>query len=292
MVEQSGSPEYTPKEVERLRDLRYHRTPDLRVHAEEEAHQFVKEVGFCFLFGAKGVEIPTLWAAICGAQRPMPHNHSDPDLGRTWRWKDSLPTRGAIYYGKLLRGKPTLVSLGLLPYFYALSPNYGHVEDYLLQYEEGKLSVEAKNVCEVLLREGAMSTGRLRRLAGLSGGGDNARRFDRAITELQVELKIVKVGISDANRWGYSYVYDLFIRRFPQVPEAAREIGTDEAMATLLLRYLHNVVVQPERAARRLFRWERWEWDPLLTRLAEAGRIRRGVRVEGMSESCLAVAGD
>jgi len=292
MVEQPHSPEYTLQEIERLRDLCYHRTPELRVRTEEEAHQFVKEVGFCFLFGAKGVEIPTLWAAVCGDQRPMPRNHSDPDLGRTWRWKDSLPTRGLTYYGKLLRGKPTLVSLDLLPQFYALSPNYGDIEDYLLQYEEGNLSVEAKNIYEVLMREGAMATGRLRQLAGLRGSGDNARRFDRGIADLQRELKIVKVGISDANRWGYSYVYDLFIRRFPQVPEAAREIDAEEAMATLLVRYLDNVVVQPEKAAQRLFRWEQWEWGPLLTYLAETGRIRRGVRVKGMSEPCLAVARD
>jgi len=160
----------------------------------------------------------------------------------------------------------------------------------LLQYQEGKLSVEAKNVCEVLLREGAMSTGRLRRLAGLHGGGDNARRFDRAITELQVELKIVKVGISDANRWGYSYVYDLFIRRFPQVAEVAREIDKVEAMATLVARYLHNVIVQPERLVQRIFRWDDWEWGRLLMELAERGVIRQGVLVEGLREPCMAEA--
>ena len=290
MAEQSHSPEYRLEEVERLRDLRYHRTPELRVRTEEEALQFVNEVGFCFLFGAKGVEMPTLWAAICGAQRPMPRNHSDPDLGRTWRWKDSLPTRKAIYYGKLVRGKPTLVSLDLLPHFYALSPNYGDVEDYLLQYQEGKLSVEAKNVCEVLLGEGAMATGRLRQLAGLRGGGENARRFDRAIAELQRELKIVRVGISDANRWGYSYVYDLFIRRFPEVPEVARQISTDEAMSTLLLRHLYSVVVQPEKKVHRLFGWDHWEWGRLLMRLVEKGLIRQGVLVEGIREPCLAEA--
>ncbi len=81
-----------------------------------------------------------------------------------------------ILYGKLLRSKPTLVSLDLLPTLYALSPNYGDLEDYLLQYEDGRLSVEAKNVYEALLAEGALSTSRLRQVAGLSGGGVNARR--------------------------------------------------------------------------------------------------------------------
>jgi len=162
--------DYTPEQIEAIRDLRYHRTPALRVRTEQQARQFVDQVGFCFLFGDKTTEIPTLWAAVCGSRRPMPHHHHDADIGRTWRWKDTLPSRGEIYYGKLLRKKPTLVSLSLLPCFYALSPNYGDVEDYLLQYEEGKLSSEARNVYEALLEHGAMATSRLRQLAGLSGG--------------------------------------------------------------------------------------------------------------------------
>jgi hypothetical protein len=277
-------------QIERLRDVRYHRTPALRLHTEEDALKFVDEVGFCFLFGDQGVEIPTLWGGVCGARRDVPNTHHDADIGRTWAWKDSLPSRGSIYYGKLLRYKPTLVSLALLPCFYALSPNYGDPEDYLEQYEDGQLSVEAKNVYEVLLNEGAMATSRLRQLAGLAGGGTNARRFDRALAELQVELKIAKVGISDANRWGYAYVYDLFLRGFPEVPEAAREISSDLAMETLLLRYLRNVVACTADSAYRLFRWEKWEWDRLLDRMAGAGAIRRDMRIEGLSGACLAPA--
>jgi len=280
--------DYTLEQIESLRDIRYHRTPDRRATTEEQALAFVDEVGFCFLFGDAGVEIPTLWGAVAGSRRAMPHNHFDRDVGRTWEWKDSLPTRGAVYYGKLLRGKPTLTSLDLLPAFYALTPNYGDVDDYLLQYEEGKLSVEAKNVYEALLNEGALATSRLRQVSGLPGGGDNARRFERALTELQAEMKIVKVGISDANRWGYAYVYDLFLRRFSDVPEAARHISEEEAMTTLLTRHLRNVVAVPEASAKRLFRWEPWEWDRVVERAATQSLILRDVRVDGIKGRCLA----
>ena len=58
------APSRTLEEIERLRDLRYHRTPELRLHTEAQARHFVDGVGFCFLFGEQGVEIPTLWAAI------------------------------------------------------------------------------------------------------------------------------------------------------------------------------------------------------------------------------------
>ena len=169
------------KLIDAFRDRRYRRLPELRVTTEEQALRFVDDVGFCFLFGAKGVEIPSLWNAVCGVNRPVPRQHNDPDLGRTWTWKDTLPTRGLVYYGKLLRDKATLVSLDLLPTFYALSPNYGDLDDYLSQYQEGQLTVEAKNVYEALLNEGAMATSRLRQVAGLAGGGTNARRFDRAL---------------------------------------------------------------------------------------------------------------
>jgi hypothetical protein len=271
----------TLEEIEQLRDLRYHRTAEQRLHTEAQARRFVDEVGFCFLFGEQGVEIPTLWGAITGSRRGVPHTHDDDDLGRAWDWKDSLPSKGQVFYGKLLRGKPTLVALNVLPHFYALSPNYGDLEDYLEQYEAGQLSAEAKSVYEALLNEGAMATSRLRQVAGLAGGGANARRFDRAVAELQIELKIAKVGISDANRWGYAYVYDLFLRAFPDVPELARRISTDDAMAYLLLRYLHNTVALPEAAAQRLFRWDAWEWERLLIRLADEGRLWRDLRIAG-----------
>lgn len=276
--------------VEALRDVRYHRTPDLRVTTEEAAKAFIEDVGFCFLFGEKGVEIPTLWAAVCGSRRPAPSSRHDPDMGRVWSWKDTLPTRREVYYGKLLRAKPTLVSLALLPTFYALSPNYGDPLDYLEQYEAGLLSVEAKRVYEALLEEGAMATSRLRQLAGLSGGGRVARLFDRAVTELQMQMRIVKVGISDANRWGYAYVYDLFVRQFPDVPEAARGISTDRAMEALLLRYLGNIVIQSEAACRRLFRWDDWEWARLIERLEERGLLRKDLRMREGRGPWLALA--
>ena len=283
---------YTREKIEALRDVRYHRTPALCARSEEQALAFVDAVGFCFLFGDQSAEMPTLWAAVTGSRRPVPRTHFDQDVGHVWQWKDSLPARGALFYGKLLRDKPTLVSLALLPSFYALSPNYGDIDDYVEQYAEGKLTSEAKSVYEVLLSEGAMATSRLRQTAGLAGGGANARRFERALTELQRELKIVKVGTSDANAWGYAYVYDLFIRRFPEVPQRAHAISSQVAMETLLVRYLDNVVAQPEHACQRLFRWGAWEWERLVERLVQQGHVRKGLRVQGARGEWLAASAD
>jgi hypothetical protein len=250
-------------------------------------------VGFCFLFPAKGIEMPSLWEAICGQSRPLPMHHDDRELGYAWRWKDELPSKGMVFYGKLLRKKPMLISLQLLPYFYALSENYGAMDDYLLEYQDGRLSEEAKRVYEALLERGALPTSHLRRAAGLAGKS-NAGRFDRAIQELQVGLKIVKTGISDANAWKYCYVYDVLLRVWPNVATCAEGIASVEAGHVLLSTYLYNVGVARMEQIVRLFQWQSPPVSALCESLVEAGKVVTGVRVEGrpgMYLACPPLAG-
>jgi hypothetical protein len=277
----------TPELVMSYRDRRYRRRKGLRLRNSRQALEFVNEVGFCWLFPAKDAEMPTLWEAICGESRPIPVQHDDQALGHAWDWKDELPSRGLVFYGKLLRAKPTLVSLALLPHFYALSQNYGDIEDYLIEYQEGRLSDEARRVYEALLKHGAMPTSHLRRHAGLEGKSA-ALRFDRAIRELQLGLKIVKTGISDANAWGYCYVYDVLLRRFPDLPARAGAIHSNEAMRVLLRTFLRNVGVASERDVAHLFAWEPARLSALSERCAQADEIARGVLVAGWPGEFLA----
>lgn len=258
--------------VEAWRDRRYRRRPDLRLHTAEEALAFINDVGFCFLFPESGIEIPTLWEAICGERRPVPVEHDDQALGYAWHWKDELPSRDAVYYGKLLRRKPMFVSLQLLPNFYALSENYGDLHDYLLEYEEGRLSDEARRVYEALLEHGAMPTSHLRRKSGLAGKG-NAARFDRAIAELQVGLKIVKTGISDANAWKYCYVYDVLMRRWPNLVARAGAISSIQARRALVLRHVRNVGVSEVCDLTRLFGWNRDTASEACESLVHSGEL-------------------
>lgn len=278
---------WTPEHVRAWRDQRYRRKPPLKVGTPQEALAFVEDVGFCFLFPAKNVEMPSLWEAICGESRPVPVHHDDRELGYAWNWKDDLPARGLVFYGKLLRRKPMLVSLRLLPHFYALSEDYGELDDYLTEYADGKLSQEAKQVYEALLEHGALPTSHLRHKAGLAGKG-NARRFDRAILELQLGLKIVKTGISDANAWKYCYVYDLLLRRWPDLPERAGAISTPEAMRRLLLTYLSNVGVARMQDLIRLFAWEPGQLVELCDRLAASEELWVGAHVQGWRGDCVA----
>jgi len=262
---------------------RYRQLPHLRVTTEAEALGFLNDVGLCLLFSDRAIELPTLWGAICGRDRQVPEHHDDYELGLAWSWKDSLPIARKVLYGKFLRKKPVFIALDLAPYFYALSPNYGDpATDYLDDYQDGRLPVESKQVYEVLLEKGAMPTSRLRLDAGL-GGKASAGRFDRALADLQMDLRIVKVAISEANRWGYCYVYDLFPRHFPGAVEAARGISGGQAREVILLRYLRTVIAATPHQAGQLFGWQPGDMTRLVARLAAEGKLRSGVQIEGLA---------
>ena len=263
------------------REHNYHRTPERRIQTIEEARAFVEEVGFCHFWPIKGVELPNLFHAIAGRIRPVPMAHDDPDLSKCWGWKDGALDEKWWYYGKLLKRRATLVSLAELPYFYALSENYGDLEDYLQEYEEGRLTAEAKSVYEALLKHGPLDTVRLRREARLSARSAKSR-FERALVELQVGLKVLPVGIAEAGAWRYAFIYELLPRWFPKVPERAQAIGRGEARRRLLRRYLGNVVAATPAQAARLFGWTTEEVERAAAKLEAAGEIERGVRVEGL----------
>ena len=281
----------TREALQAARAERYRQRSHLRVRSKEDALEFLNDVGLCLLFSASDIELPSLWGALCGEDRPVPSHHDNRELGLAWRWKDELPVAGQVLYGKFLRRKPVFVSLELAPYFYALSPNYGDpAEDYMQDYVDGRLSVEAKQVFEVLLQEGALPTSRLRLEAGL-GGKANAGRFDRALADLQMDFRISKVAISDANRWGYCYVYDLLLRHFTEIAEAAQTISSRQAREAILLHYLRTVVASTTREVLKLFGWLSGDVERLVSRLAGEGRLRKGVQIEGLEGEFLVSAG-
>ncbi len=272
----------------RLRDARYRRKPSLRLKTPVDAVRFVDEVGFCFFWPIAGVEMPSLWAAVAG-NRPVADEHDDPGHV-TWGWKDQSLDRRQWYYGKLLRGRATLVSLDLLPRFYALSENFGGPEDYLEEYRAGRLSLEARTIYEVLRAGGAMDTVRLRREARMSAQASQAR-FEKALTDLQKGLKILPVGVAQAGAWRYAFVYELVDRWFPTLLQSARRVTRGAARDELVWRYVKNVVAVTPAAIARLFNWRKEETEAAITRLVESGMIVSGVQVEGARGEHVVAAG-
>ncbi len=228
--------------------------PDLRVRTIEEAVAFVNERGFTFFWPISGINLPNLWMAVAG-DRPVASAHDDP-AQITWNWKDSLLGERKWYYAKVLRKKSTMISFELVPFFYALSNNYGDFEaDYLTLYEQGRLTLEAKRVYEAILNNGPMDTVQLRRITQLSAPASESR-FNQALASLQSDFKILPVGVTNSGAWKYAFAYDITARHYPDIPAAAHHIAEQVAFQNLLLAYVRMLGAVEYTDIRKLFGWD------------------------------------
>jgi hypothetical protein len=202
---------------------------------------------------------------------------------KCWGWKDQALDKRWWYYAKFLRRRATLISLEMFPYFYALSENYGSLDDYLQEYEDGLMTAEARAVYEAILENGPLDTVRLRREAHMSAQSAKSR-FDRALVELQVGLKVIPIGVAEAGAWNYAFIYEIVQRWFPDLPQQARPIKRSEARRAVVLRYLENVVVADRKMIGKVFhvlRWTARELDRTIGALLEEGKVRE-TEIEGL----------
>lgn len=246
-------PNLTQQHLTDYRRNTFRLDPARRLRSKEEAVQFVNERGFIFFWPIKGVLLPNLWTAVAG-DRPVADEHDDPGH-ITWGWKDNLLDKRVWYYGRILRRRNSILSLDMLPFFYALSPNYGDPdEDYLLQYEQGLLTQESKLVYEALLKEGPLDSISLRRAARLASP-ENTSRFNRALDSLQFEFKVLPTGVAEAGAWRYAFIYDLTHRYYPNLVEQAGPISEPAARQELLDVYYRSLGAASRQEAGKLFGW-------------------------------------
>ena len=262
------------KKLQKLRARTFRLSPHRRITTPEEALEFVNERGFIYFWPISGILLPTLWVAAAG-DRPVPNEHDDPGMV-TWGWKDDALGKKIWYYGKILRRKATFISLDTAPYFYALTENYGSPEeDYLLAYEEGRLTQPAKQIYEALLDKGSLDTISLRKEAHLLNAKESI--FNRALEDLQMDFKIIPMGIAEAGAWKYAFRYDITARYLPDLPEKARLIGEAEARQKLLELYSSSVGAATARDMTKLFGWPLELVSRTVTRLAQNGIVTAGV---------------
>jgi hypothetical protein len=263
-------PQLDLKKLQSYRVRTYRLPPSPRVASPKAALDFVNARGFIYFWPIKGIELPSLWTAVAG-NRVVADKHDDPGH-ITWRWKDNALGKKNWYYAKILRKKATMISLDVAPYFYALSENYGAPEeDYLLAYEEGRLSQAAKQVYEALLKEGALHTIDLRSAAKLTNAKDS--EFNKALELLQADFKILPVGIAEAGAWKYAFIYEIVPRHYPDLPEQARHIGEGEARTKLMELYFNSLGAAPEGEAAKLFGWRKELITRTITGLVEKRRL-------------------
>ncbi len=254
----------------------------------EEAVAFVRERGFIHFWPIKEVALPSLWVAVAG-DRPVADAHDDPGH-ITWGWKDDLLGKRVWYYAKVLRRRATIIALDVLPCFYALSENYGEPEkDYLLQYDEGRLSFEAKTIYETLLAHGPLDTISLRKLAHMTSQASDSP-FSRALDVLQADFKVLPVGVAEAGAWKYAFIYECVHRHYPDLAEQARSIRQADARRRLAELYLRSVGAARERDFVALFGWPRRDVAEALQALIRAGIVCGDVSVAGTADTWVALA--
>jgi hypothetical protein len=252
--------------------------PGMRLKSKEEALQFVEERGFVYFWPITDVVLPSLWVGAAG-DRPVADEHDDPGHV-TWGWKDAMLGKHLWYYAKVLRKRATMISLDVARYFYALSENYGSPEeDYLTLYKQGRLTLESKLVFETLLTAGPLDTISLRRSTHLTSR-DSDSRFNKALTDLQAGFQILPVGVSQAGRWHYAFIYEVVHRHFPELLEQARLIGERQARQKLAELALRSVGAAQTRDLCRLFSWSPSDATRTVDDLVKAGVACKGIEVE------------
>jgi hypothetical protein len=253
----------------------YNLAPAPLLQNPDQALTWVNERGFVYFWPIKGIDLPSLWVTVAG-DRPVADAHDDPGHV-TWGWKDGALGKRRWYYAKVLRKKATLIALDVAPYFYALTENYGSpAEDHLIMYEEGRLTQAAKQVYEAILKEGPLNTLDLRKAARLtSAQGDS--EFNRALEVLQVDFKILPVGVAAVGAWKYAFIYEVVAQHYPELPEKARLIGEAEAREKLAGLYFQSVGAAQLREVSKLFGWGPEITHRVVKRLIDGGQVTGGL---------------
>ncbi len=258
------------KRLKAHRSRTFHLSPAKAVSSPSQALKFVNERGFVYFWPINGIDLPSLWAAVAG-DRPVPNEHDDPGHV-TWGWKDDALPKRIWYYAKILRRKATMISLDVAPYFYALSENYGSPEeDYLIEYEDGRLTQASKNIYEALLKEGQLDSISLRKASRLTSAKES--EWNRSLEDLQKDFKILPVGIAEAGAWKYAFIYQITARYYPDLPEKARMISESQARQRLLELYFDSVGASQIRDVNKLFGWGNELCSRTVAKLIESGKL-------------------
>ena len=270
----------TYEQIELWRDRTYHRTPQRQVRDIPGALRFVNETGFCFAFTARRSELPCLWHAACGERHPLypEHTHSDPFIGLVWQAKDELPARRALYYGKAIKKRPSMISLEYLPAFYRLIATDRSEDRYIADYMAGRLSPAAKRIMDALSERSPQITAELKLSSGCAHPRKRAE-FDRGMAELQMGMHLCKIAeFYDP----FTFLWDRFTSRYQPEVEAALELSPEQARLQILQQFFRLAGAAADIDIQRLFAWSLADIGRALEALAAEGLIHP-VRVENQS---------
>ena len=247
-----------PAEIEDYRDAQWRREGARQIETALDAERFIEQIGFIACLADSRRPGPSLYVAVCGRRDAVkPRNvQKDPETSLTWELKDELVRRGKVYYGKLARGKTTLLAPRVVPYFHG-------VWGIRKSEEQQRLSRNARAILHVLRKEWEMSTADLRDESGVK----DRKAFTRAIDELQAAMIVVPSDVFYQPK--FTYIWTLGVGRFPE--PLLRRVSRETALREIARCFLAGAgMTMPGEMAR-------------VTGLSrpEAGRGNRALVAEG-----------
>ncbi len=276
----SETQQLTVARLEALRDRTFRRTPARRIRGATSALRFINDVGFSLTLSDFGLPLPSLRVAAEGRRNPRwpRRTHHDPAIILAWNLKDELPAKRLCYYGRVVRGKPTLVSLVQFANVFALVRGDKGSGDYLVDYRNGELSRAAFRILDALHEHGMQYTPDLRRRAGLAAA-EATGTFERAMAELQRRLWVVKT--EERYDPSFSYRWDLLDDWMPDEAKRARDITRQDAAYGILRGYLAAAFYTTPRLAASLFGLPPDATATAVERLVQEGRAAAEQRIAG-----------
>lgn len=262
--------QFSAEDIERWRDRTYRRTARFAITSKKQALAFIDSVGFCLASKVDGLELPNLWEALVGGKVTR-----DARMDRRYYLSYAsdihhiLPNHDSVYYGKLFRRRPTLVSREYFPYFYALSKRTGAKGEYLTEYSHGNLSVMAKRIMDILDRRSPLTTKELRTVLATESK-KQLKGFERALDELQRNMYICR-RVGSGQRFGAEWAPVTKI--FGKEVRKARTVSVEAARCKLLEKYFRNQLITSVETIHKVFGWSRKDIYQTLGQLIRNGIV-------------------
>lgn len=271
---------YSSSDVERWRDKTYRRSTSLAVNNERQALAFVNGVGFCLASKFEGMELPNLWDAVTSGDKA---DGRKDDLTRNYylryagQIQNVLPNHTSVYYGKVFKRRPSIVSREYFTYFFALSERTGARDEYKTETAHGKLSVMARAIMDLLMKNPPMTSKELHvAFAGRSKGSIHG--FEKGLDELQRKMFITRLVGSDNQ---FASAWAPVIKCFPAEVRKARKISVELARYKLLEKYVQLQLISSIENIHKVFGWSKKDIFHTLGQLIHAGVITTTVALDG-----------
>jgi hypothetical protein len=216
-----------------------------KIFCVKEAKEFVERLGLVSV-SCNG-RLPCLLKAIYTDDLL---NQFEADQ-RLWDFIHVLISEKCVYYGRILGGNNTMISMKLLPSLLQLIP----IPDYRNLHGHGSLSRTEKEVMHTLDANGPLMTHELRDRLGMRSEPAK-KRFGRVMVDLERKMLICCAG-KIHSRWGWrSGLWTTAEKWIPQdVLARARVLSEEEARRKLIEKYVYATTRTTTRAIAQFFKW-------------------------------------